>query len=93
MKLAIKNSAAGIISMIWLCGCSLTEPIAATSNPTGDKVGVSSGTCYFGICLNVDASINSAVKKGNIKSITTVDYRTTNYLGIIKKYECIVTGN
>ena len=72
--------------------CSITEPIAATSNEIGSKVGISSGKCYFGLCLGVDASIITAAKNGNISKISTVDYRRKNILGIIQVRECIVTG-
>ena len=76
----------------FLISCSITTPVAATSNAIGSKVGVSKGTCYFNICREVDASILTAAKNGNITKVSTVDYRTKNILGIVKVHECIVTG-
>lgn len=80
------------VLLFLVASCTITEPVSATSNPIGSKVGKSSGTCVLNICLDVDAGINSAAKNGGITKISTVDYRTKNYLGIIKKHECIVTG-
>ena len=81
-----------LLVLLFSSGCSLTIPISATSNPIGTKVGKSSGTCILNVCLDVDASINTAAKNGGITKISTVDYRTKSYLGLIKKHECIVTG-
>ncbi len=72
--------------------CSVTTPVAATSNPIGSKVGTSSGKCYFKICRNVDASIMTAAQNGNITKVSTVDYKVKNFLGIIITHECIVSG-
>ncbi len=72
--------------------CSVTTPVAATSNPIGSKVGTSSGKCYFNICRNVDASIHSAAQNGNITKVSTVDYKVKNFIGIVITHECIVTG-
>ena len=71
--------------------CSITTPVAATSNPIGSKVGTSSGRCYFNICRNVDASVLTAAQNGNITKISTVDYKVKNILGIVYTHECIVT--
>ncbi len=77
-----------------LAGCSITLPVNATSAETGGKVGRSSGSCYLhGLCFGVDASIMSAAKNGNLKTISTVDLKMKDILGIIQTYECIVTGN
>jgi hypothetical protein len=75
-----------------LSSCSLTTPIAATSNPIGTKMGKSSGYCIVGICLKADASIMTAAKNGGITKISTVDYRRKNFLGIVQFHECIVNG-
>jgi hypothetical protein len=72
--------------------CSITTPVAATSNSIGSKVGISSGKCYFNICRNVDASILTAAQNGNITKVSTVDYKVKSFLGIVKTHECIVTG-
>ncbi len=81
-----------VLYALVLTACSITQPIAATSNPIGSKTGKSTGTCILYICINADASITSAAKNAGISKISTVDYRTTNFLGLIQRHECIVTG-
>jgi hypothetical protein len=56
-------------------------------------MGKSSGTCWFFVCLNVDAGVVTAAQNGGITKISTVDYRTKNFLGIVQRHECIVTGD
>ena len=84
--------AAASVAMI-MSSCSITLPVAATSNAIGNKVGKSSGTCYLGIlCFNVDASIQTAARNGGISKISTVDYTQKNVLNLIITYETTVTG-
>jgi hypothetical protein len=83
--------ASGILALM-CTSCSITTPVAATSNPIGSKVGTSSGKCYFNVCRNVDASIHTAALNGNITKVSTVDYKVKSFLGIITTHECIVTG-
>ena len=76
-----------------LSGCSAVLPVTATSNEVGTKTGTAEGTCYFTVlCIDVDASIQTAAKNGGITKISTVDLKTTNLLGIIITYKTIVTG-
>ena len=76
-----------------LASCSITLPVSATSNTLGSKTGTSEGTVYFAVlAFGADASIQSAARNGGITKISTVDMETTNVLGIITKYKCIVTG-
>ncbi|MEZ4721826.1 MAG: TRL-like family protein [Flavobacteriales bacterium] len=86
-KLILLGSAAFVLN-----SCSITQPVAATSNPIGTKVGRSGGTCILGVCLNVDASALTAAQNGGITKISTIDYRTSSILGVVQKHECIVTG-
>lgn len=84
--------AAASVAMI-MSSCSITLPVAATSNAIGNKVGKSSGTCYLGIlCFNVDASIQTAARNGGISKISTVDYTQKNVLNLLITHETTVTG-
>lgn len=84
--------AAASVAMI-MSSCSITLPVAATSNAIGNKVGKSSGTCYLGVlCFGVDASIQTAARNGGISKISTVDYTQKNVLNIIITHETTVTG-
>jgi len=76
-----------------MSSCSLTLPVAATSNPVGTKVGTATATGYLGILFfNADASIRTAAKNGGITKISTVDIKQGNVLNLIVTYETIVTG-
>lgn len=76
-----------------MASCSLTLPVAATSNPVGPKVGTAKATGYFSVLFfDADASIQTAAKNGGIKKISTVDIKMGNILGLIVTYETIVTG-
>lgn len=78
------------------CG-SITTPIAATSNPVGNKVGESSYTTYcWGLFKGkgADMGIDKAVKTSGITKISHVDFNTKKYgfFGARKKYTTKVYG-
>ena len=76
-----------------MSSCSLTLPVAATSNPVGNKVGQATATGFFGVLFfDADASIRTAAKNGGITKISTVDIRQGNVLNLIVTYTTIVTG-
>lgn len=75
-----------------LCSCSMELPIAATSNPLGDKVGTASALTVLGFTFNGDASVRRAAMEGGIREVSTVDLRTQNFLFIIQRRTCTVTG-
>lgn len=94
MKLKILVSAVVLSIVAFLSSCSLTMPVAATSNAVGSKVGTAKATGYLGILFfDADASIKTAAKNGGISKISTVDVKMSNILGIIVSYETIVTGD
>ena len=79
---------------LFLTGCAITLPVAATSNEVGSKVGTSTATGYLGaLFFDADASIRTAAANGGITKISTVDLKTSNLFNIIITYECIVTGS
>ncbi len=76
-----------------MSSCSLTLPVAATSNSVGNKVGEAKATGYFGVLFfDADASIRTAAKNAGITKISTVDIKQTSLLNIIVTYTTIVTG-
>lgn len=82
------------VGAMLFASCSVTLPVAATSNEIGSKVGTSS-TFRFGpffIGNNGDVSIHTAAKRGNIKKVSTVDFKQSVYFLIFQQYETIVTG-
>lgn len=78
--------------------CTAINPITATNNRIGDKVGKSESVCLFyfggnssGIVLNKNYGVQEAAKKGGLTSIATVDLKVTSYF-LFSKTEIIVTG-
>ncbi len=89
----LKAFALMLTATLFLASCSLTLPVAATSNAVGSKVGTSKATGYLGILFfDQDASIRAAAKNGGITKISTVDIKSTSLLNIIVTYETVVTG-
>lgn len=85
---------AAFVGTVMLSSCSLTVPVAATSNPVGSKVGSAKSQQIFGFFPDGgDLSIRSAAKNGGISKISTVDFkRSLVFLWIVVAYETIVTG-
>lgn len=93
MKKVLRNIVLAGAATAMLASCSLTLPVAATSNPVGSKVGTATASGFFGMLFfGADASIQSAAKNGNISKISTVDLKMNNVLNILTSYETIVTG-
>ncbi|HNZ85595.1 MAG TPA: TRL-like family protein [Paludibacteraceae bacterium] len=89
----LKTLFASFAIVAMMSSCSLTLPVAATSNPVGNKVGTATATGFLGILFfNADASIRTAAKNGGITKISTVDIKQGNVLNLIVTYETIVTG-
>jgi hypothetical protein len=84
-------AAAGMIAC--LSSCSITLPVAATSNPVGNKVGSATAPVFLGVFVfDGDASIKSAAKNGGITKISTVDMKMMNILYIYQTYTTVVSG-
>jgi hypothetical protein len=91
--MSFKNIFVAGCAAVMLASCSITLPVAATSNAVGSKVGKSSGNCFLGfLCFGVDASIQTAAKNGGISKISTVDYTNKSILNLIITHETTVTG-
>ena len=80
------------IAVLVMASCSMTAPLAATSNTLGKKVGEANATIVLGLVFGGDYSVQKAMKNGGITKCSTVDVKTTNILGIVIKKKCIVTG-
>ncbi len=85
--------AAGLIAAVALMSsCSITTPLAATSNPIGKKVGTAKATIVFGLCFGGNHGVEAAAKNGGITKVSTVDVRYFNVLYIFQTNKTIVTG-
>ncbi len=80
--------------LVSLMSCTTVKPVAATSNPVGEKVGHASATYLFGLIpltFNADHGIQKAAKDGNITEISTVDVKVTDYI-LWSDVSTVVTG-
>lgn len=98
MKKVMSSVAVALFSVTLFTSCmgaayvDATDPVAATSNPVGKKVGTSSSTNVLGIVHTGDGGINKAAKDGGIKKISHVDQERTSVLGFFTTYKTIVYG-
>lgn len=70
----------------------VTDPVAATA-AAGNRVGTSQATSYLGIVALGDASVAAAKANGGISTVSSVDRKRQNILGIITTYTTTVRGN
>ncbi|MCI9606610.1 MAG: hypothetical protein HFJ94_00375 [Muribaculaceae bacterium] len=83
----------GIAIACCASSCATTTPVAATSNPVGNKCGVAKTVTVLSIFGgSADCGINKAAKNGGITRISHVDSYVKNYLGIVTIYGTRVYG-
>jgi hypothetical protein len=70
----------------------LKLPIAAESDARAMKSGTAECMSVLGLVATGDASINTAMRNGNITKISHVDWEARNILGIIGNYKLTVYG-
>lgn len=97
MKKVIVSTLAALALAVAATSCTTVEPVCATGNTVGSKVGEAT-TFYLGgmLPLPFDQSENGGIKAaaaaGKITKISTVDVKTYNLLNLIVKKTTIVTG-
>lgn len=92
MKKLIKLSVLCALPLL-AASCMTTTPIAATSNPVGNKCGIAKTTTVLTIFGgSADCGINKAAKNGGITRISHVDAFQKNFLGIVTIYGTRVYG-
>ncbi len=67
-------------------------PISASA-ASGNLIGVSHATSYFGLIAVGDASIQAAKEASGINTVSSVDKRVTSVLGLYAEYTTTVRGN
>lgn len=92
----IKALALAVVSVAMLASCATTTtPVAATSNPVGNKCGEASCVRVLGIFGgSSNVGLNKAVKNGGITKISHVDYVQKKCLGgfLFSRYTTRVYG-
>ena len=107
MKKALACLAVVLLAVALLTGCAypivespavgiiyteVEAPIGATSNANSTKVGTSMCESILGLIAIGDASIEAAMKDGEITQVYTVDHHLMNVLGVYVEWTTIVTG-
>jgi hypothetical protein len=67
-------------------------PVAATANPSGNRVGEACAFQILGLVATGDASIEAARRNGGISMISSVDQTLNSYLFVYAKSCTIVRG-
>jgi TRL (tRNA-associated locus)-like protein len=93
------------LGLLWGCAYALAPvssgiygkvsgPVSATSN-TGPatKTGRACANSVLGIVASGDASIEAAKRAGNITTVHTVDFESTNVLFLYASFCTVVHGN
>jgi hypothetical protein len=106
MEVAMKKLLAIVILTGFVfAGCASYQPmgviytnvsggISAGGGPVSHtKVGKAEASSIMGMVATGDASIQTAAKNGNIKTIKYVDYHSESILGVIGKYTTTVYGD
>lgn len=92
-----------LISAATLAGCATPMPIgtiltdvtlphAVTSNSSATKTGEATCKSILSLVATGDCSIEAAKKNGGIKTVSSVDFKANNILGVIGTYTTIVKG-
>ena len=83
-----------LLLFVALSACATVAlPVSATTNPVGSKVGESSGSIWFGLLGNADASMRTAANNAGITEISTVDIEVFRVFGLLfSRYTVTVTG-
>ena len=81
MKKIFKCAIVAFIAFGSVSCATITRPIGATSNPVGNKVGVTETVKVLGLFGGKDdAGINTAAKNGGITRISHMDAYQRNYI-------------
>lgn len=72
---------------------SVQAPLSATSVSGAARTGTSSCSSILGILATGDCSITTAARAGGITEIQSVDYESTNLLGLYATFTTKVNGN
>lgn len=70
----------------------LKLPVAVESDAKALKSGTAECVSILGLVATGDASLNTAMRNGNITKVSHVDWEARNILGIIGNYKLTVYG-
>lgn len=82
---ALLFSSCGSLGTVGSVFTNTVEPVAATSNTFGTKVGTAEVKSFVGVVAIGDGGIHEAAKNGGIKKISHIDVKTFSVMGV---YTC-----
>ena len=94
-KIILKASAFVFAGLMLASCCTVSIPVAATSNPVGSKCGETTSYIYLGAfgAKGLDSGIQQCAQKAGIKEISHVDSYIKNYFfGVVQKRTIKVYG-
>ena len=94
-KIILKASAFVFAGLMLASCCTVSIPVAATSNPVGSKCGETTSYIYLGAfgAKGQDSGIKQCAQKAGIKEISHVDSYIKNYFfGVVQKRTIKVYG-
>ena len=94
-KRFLKACALFIAGVMFASCCTISYPIAATSNPVGTKCGETTSYVYLGVfgAKGKNTGIQQSAQKAGITSISHVDSYVKNiFFGLIQKRTVKVYG-
>ena len=68
------------------------EPVTASGGSAGNRVGEACQESFFGLVAKGDASIETARIKGGITTISSVDTKVKNFVGLYSSLCTVVRG-
>ncbi|MGN0865345.1 MAG: TRL-like family protein [Akkermansia sp.] len=99
----MKNILALSALALALVSCDSARPMGALYSNTacpvsagagsGARTGTAQAVSYLGLIAVGDCSIEKAKANGGISTISSVDIKRENILGIVTKYVTVVKGN
>jgi len=92
------------ITSLFIVGCAspvpigglytdVTLPVGATSSSGGPKQGTAECMSILALLSTGDCSVETAKANGGVTTISHMDWKANNILGIIGKYTLTVYGN
>lgn len=92
MTKKITSMAVVALAALILTSCSITAPLAVSSNPIGKKVGTAKANIILGFVFGGDYSVQKAAQNGGITKVSSVDVKYFNVLYVFQSRKTIVTG-
>jgi len=92
-SLLLQSCLGGIMTRpVGLIYTDVADPVAATS-AAGNRTGEAMAVSGLGWVAVGESSIAAAKKDGGISSVSSVDVKRKNILGVVTRYTTVVKGN